>query len=66
MKAEQQLTEGISGILATVEQEQGMVWFSLRLCACPDTGSLSELAGESDQLPQPGLYANCYKSKPVS
>ena len=31
MKAEQQSTEGISGILATIEQEQGMVWFSLRL-----------------------------------
>ena len=54
MKAEQQSTEGIAGILATIVQEQGTLYIYIPHGDKHSEGVLSlELAGESDQLPQP-------------
>ena len=55
MKAEQQSTEGIAGILTTIEQQQGIYRPLVNIVHVRTNCSVhsTELAGEIDQLPRP-------------
>ena len=52
MKAEQQSTEGIAGILTNIEQQQGIYRPLVNIVHVYSVHS-TELAGEIDQLPRP-------------